>query len=431
MIRSTIRKAAAAGLVCLGVSSALPAQPPGPARRRPKAHARRHCRGPCPTEPPRSSRRSRVEESRAAAIEAKSALFPRLDGAVQDQNEVLVPKTFGLTIPGFPSVVGPFNVFDAHLSPRTTSSTSPPGADTRPRAAESRSRRPSAAGPTTTSPPRSRRMFSRFGKPRRRSTRRRRTSRCSIGSPTRAQHQLDAGVATKLDTTRARVQLSRRRQDLLVAQTQRDTAKVVLLRAIGADLGEAFVLEEPKTPKAPRPLRRSARPGPVGPAGDRGRERTARGSASRVSRGAVRKIPEARRAGAGGIQRQLPRRPLLEPRRRSDGLRPRSSRAVDRRARSGSEGPRARARSPGARRRATGRRRRSPRPARLRERGQPRRARGRDGATRRRRARPRAGPIRQRRLQRRGSRQRPDRADVHEGFAPRRDGRSRAGGGSI
>ena len=253
MIRSTIRKAAAAGLVCLGVSSALPARPPAPLAAPRKLTLADAVQRALSDGTAAKLASLRVEESRAAAIEAKSALFPRLDGAVQDQNEVLNLKTFGLTIPGFPSVVGPFNVFDAHLA--AAYNIVDLAARRRYQAARSgiaiseterRRADDDVAAAVATIYLAVRKAEAQVDETQANVTLFDRLSEL-------AQHQLDAGVATKLDTTRARVQLSRRRQDLLVAQTQRDTAKVVLLRAIGADLGESFVLEEPKTPESAAP----------------------------------------------------------------------------------------------------------------------------------------------------------------------------------
>jgi outer membrane protein TolC len=59
-----------------------------------------------------------------------------------------------------------------------------------------------------------------------------------------AAHQQQAGTGTRLDTTRADVQLSRQRQALVAAETQRDTARLALLHAIGADLGSELVLAD-------------------------------------------------------------------------------------------------------------------------------------------------------------------------------------------
>src|SRR6185295_8353927 len=59
-----------------------------------------------------------------------------------------------------------------------------------------------------------------------------------------AGDQRKAGVGTRLDTTRAEYQLARQRQALLAAGNQRDTARLALLRAIGADFGVEVELSD-------------------------------------------------------------------------------------------------------------------------------------------------------------------------------------------
>ncbi|HSU84453.1 MAG TPA: TolC family protein, partial [Thermoanaerobaculia bacterium] len=59
-----------------------------------------------------------------------------------------------------------------------------------------------------------------------------------------AVDQKNAGVGTRLDTTRADVQLSRQQQALLVATNQRDLARLALLRAIGADFDAGLELTD-------------------------------------------------------------------------------------------------------------------------------------------------------------------------------------------
>ena len=188
---------------------------------------------------------NRVESTRATARVSKSDLYPRLDASVQDLNEVLNLKTFGLTVPGFPSVVGPFNVFDAHLA--ASWNVIDFAARRRYAAArgqivvsESEKRRSDedVAAAVATVYLAVRKADSQVDETRANVTLFQRLLEL-------AQHQVDAGVATKLDTTRAQVQLSRRRQDLVVAQTQRDAARLMLSRAIGGDLGEDFILVEP------------------------------------------------------------------------------------------------------------------------------------------------------------------------------------------
>ena len=68
-----------------------------------------------------------------------------------------------------------------------------------------------------------------------------------------AVDQKNAGIGTRLDTTRADVQLARQQQALLVATNQRDFARLALLRAIGADLGAGLELTDDWT-RAPLAL---------------------------------------------------------------------------------------------------------------------------------------------------------------------------------
>jgi len=57
----------------------------------------------------------RVLQSRARELQSRSGLLPQVETEVQDSNQILNLKTFGFTLPGLPSTVGPFNVFDAHV----------------------------------------------------------------------------------------------------------------------------------------------------------------------------------------------------------------------------------------------------------------------------------------------------------------------------
>ncbi|HTO87216.1 MAG TPA: TolC family protein [Thermoanaerobaculia bacterium] len=60
-----------------------------------------------------------------------------------------------------------------------------------------------------------------------------------------ADDQREAGIATKLDSTRAEVALARQRQALLVAENRRETARLALLHAAGADQSSEVVLTDP------------------------------------------------------------------------------------------------------------------------------------------------------------------------------------------
>ena len=60
-----------------------------------------------------------------------------------------------------------------------------------------------------------------------------------------AKNQREAGLATGLDVTRAETRLAREQVRLAAAQTGQDTARLDLLRLIGAPLGSEITLSEP------------------------------------------------------------------------------------------------------------------------------------------------------------------------------------------
>jgi outer membrane protein TolC len=187
----------------------------------------------------------RLTRSRAEAETARAGLLPQVETEVQDYNQILNLKTFGFSLPGLPGTVGPFNVFDAHL--RVASRIVDVAAYRRWRAArqgvvvsdvERRTTENEVAAAVAT-------LYV--------SLQRAETSIDAIRANVElsqklfelAEDQRKAGIATRIDSTRAAVALSRQRQLLLVAQNRADAARLALLRAIGLDLGTAVVLSDP------------------------------------------------------------------------------------------------------------------------------------------------------------------------------------------
>ena len=191
-----------------------------------------------------------VEEARLGAERAKTALRPRVDAVVSDVNQSLNLKTFGLTFPGVPAVVPPFNVFDAHVA----ASMNVIDVAARRRVAAARQQiRVSEAEREQSDAEVAAAVASIYLTIRRAESLVDETAaNVKLFEKLRAQaaHAQEVGVGTRLDTTRADVQLSRQRQALLVAETQRDTARLALLRAVGADLADTLVLSDSFTPPA-------------------------------------------------------------------------------------------------------------------------------------------------------------------------------------
>jgi outer membrane protein TolC len=185
-----------------------------------------------------------IDQSRNAAAHAKTALNPRVEAVVSDYNESLNLETFGLTFPGIPPVVPPFNVFDAHVA---ASINVIDLAARRRYQAASQQIRVSEAERESSDDAVAAAVASLYLAIRRAESLVDETAanvRLFERLREQAAHQQQAGTGTRLDTTRADVQLSRQRQALVAAETQRDTARLALLHAIGADLGSELVLAD-------------------------------------------------------------------------------------------------------------------------------------------------------------------------------------------
>jgi outer membrane protein TolC len=197
-----------------------------------------------------------TREAEARALEARSALQPQLSAGGQLANETINLATFGFSVPGEPNVTDPFNVVDAHIS--FAMNVIDFAARRRYQAAragvkvtqEDQRRLENEVAAAVAS------LYVSYG----RSSARIEEIRANVDLFTKlrqlALDQKNAGVGTRLDTTRADVQLSRQQQALLVAANQRDLARLALLRAIGADFETDLVLTDDWTQAiaAPPPL---------------------------------------------------------------------------------------------------------------------------------------------------------------------------------
>ncbi|HSS79212.1 MAG TPA: TolC family protein [Thermoanaerobaculia bacterium] len=195
----------------------------------------------------------RVGEAEARATEARAALQPQISAGGQLSNQTLNLATFGLTLPGVPLVTPPFNVVDTHIT--VAMNIIDLAAKRRYQAAqagirvseEDRRRTENEVAAAVAS------LYVAMG----RSSARIDVIKANVDLFQRlrqiALDQKNAGVGTRLDTTRADVQLSRQQQALLVATNQRNLARLALLRAIGADLGVDLVLTDDGSSSAPVP----------------------------------------------------------------------------------------------------------------------------------------------------------------------------------
>ncbi len=179
----------------------------------------------------------RVEGARALAQISRSALLPTLQTSLAGSDQVINLANFGFTPPSGSPLTGPFTVLDGRIS--AASKLIDVAAFRRYQAAshgvtvslsERRAIENDVAAAVATvyvAMQRARAKVEQAG------------ANVQLFEKLRdlARDQEKAGVAIKLDTMRADVQLTRERQALLVARNDYDASGLALLHAIGADLG--------------------------------------------------------------------------------------------------------------------------------------------------------------------------------------------------
>jgi outer membrane protein len=187
----------------------------------------------------------RIDQSRFAAWAVRSALLPQVGLEVTGSNQSINLQSFGLTLPGFPTVVPPFSFFDAHA--RIALDVIDVAARKRYEAAQrgvvvsqaerERTENDVAAAVAT--------LYVALQS----SEASVETAHANVDLFSKlrdlADDQRKAGVATRLDSMRAEVALSRQRQAELVAQDRREGARLALLHATGADQSLEVVLTDP------------------------------------------------------------------------------------------------------------------------------------------------------------------------------------------
>ena len=197
--------------------------------------------------------RTAEERARIARVQGLENMLPQLDARLIRYNQSINFETFGITLPGQPAVVPPFNVTDAQINAameifnlaairmyrslqqgESASSYATEQAENDVAAAVARlyvivqraatqvsSREADVA------------LFERLLKV--------------------AQDEFSAGTGTRLDVAQANVQVHRAQQALLIAQNDEQTATFALLNAIGVDPGTPATLTEPLAPAPPAP----------------------------------------------------------------------------------------------------------------------------------------------------------------------------------
>jgi outer membrane protein TolC len=181
-----------------------------------------------------------IRQSQTGVAQARAAFLPDIEASVTDQNETVNLRTFGLNIqvPGFnfPSLVGPFSVFDARAtaqqsvfdfsSIRKYQSSKVTVAATKADAETTRNQVSDAVARAYLASLRADAKLE--------------TERANVELSDAllklSNRQKTAGTGLAIEVTRAQVQLANDRQNLIVAENDRRKAVLQLLRAMGLNL---------------------------------------------------------------------------------------------------------------------------------------------------------------------------------------------------
>jgi outer membrane protein TolC len=183
-----------------------------------------------------------IQQAESRVSQARAAFLPTLDSSVQDRRQTTNLKAFGFSfnipVPGFsiPSIVGPFDVFDARASvQQSVLNFSDIGKYKASRSAVSSARSDLDATRNQVSDDVARAYLAAL-----RSDADRDTARANVDLSQAllqlAQRQKNAGTGTGIETTRAEVQLANDRQRLIRAENDRRRAILQLLKTMGLTL---------------------------------------------------------------------------------------------------------------------------------------------------------------------------------------------------
>jgi outer membrane protein len=193
---------------------------------------------------------SQAERAEISRREALSGLLPQTEARLLRSNESVNLATFGFTLPGFPPVIGPFDVYDAQITSAVQLfnlaairyyQASRAGVEA------SHWRLQQAQNDVTVSVAR---LYVLVQRADAQSASRQADVQLFEQLLRVAKDEFEAGTGTRLDVAQANVQLARAKEGLLRAQNDRESARLALLNAIGADQSQDVVLVPLSAPSA-------------------------------------------------------------------------------------------------------------------------------------------------------------------------------------
>jgi outer membrane protein len=182
-----------------------------------------------------------IRQSQTGVAQARAAFLPDIETSVTDQSETVNLRTFGLNFPlpaglAFPSLVGPFSVFDA----RATAQQSVLDFSSIRKYQSSKVAVEATKADAETTRNQVSDAIARAYLACLRADAKLETERANVDLSDAllklAQRQKTAGTGLAIEVTRAQVQLANDRQNLIVAENDRRRAVLQLLRAIGLNL---------------------------------------------------------------------------------------------------------------------------------------------------------------------------------------------------
>ena len=193
----------------------------------------------------------RTDEATARVRQARGALLPSLSFAAGWLNRDFNSKAQGISFPGVPTIIGPFNAYDARF--RVTQTLFDVSSFARVRAARAQVTGATAEGSAVAegAAAGAALAYLRVARAGAQVVARRADSAVAADLVGLAQAQKNAGVSAAIDVTRARTQLVSAAGALLVARNQLDRAGIDLGRALGLDAGTPIEITDTLTAALP------------------------------------------------------------------------------------------------------------------------------------------------------------------------------------
>lgn len=195
--------------------------------------------------------RSAEERARIASSEAFTALLPQSDAKLIRSSQSINLATFGFTLPGFPPVVGPFNVIDGQITAATQIFNLAALRHYQALRAGAQAGRYAVQQTENELAAATGRLYVLVQRADAQVASRQADVTLFEQLAKVANDEFTAGTGTRLDVAQANVQLARARTALLSAQNDRQSAQIALLRAIGTNQGSDLVLTDALTAPAP------------------------------------------------------------------------------------------------------------------------------------------------------------------------------------